>query len=346
MEFQPPGSVAAWRAARAQALRKTPDKVLRERLKSLKALNSVRSALPQLTAGCKDSPALAQTKAGNPAASQSSQPNAAAVSSKGINREASQTGHVSETGTVAKQATATQDRAGSAQLAKPGAAQQLPEQPKPVQLQPAEGLPATAPAQSSDSQPMAASDAIGVKKQKTGQQGQGASASQARDATGVDSAALGPESQVVGKHAASAVKPLSKPQSVSRKAVSSSQSNNELEDEQSTLAQSLKTKKRNQWLLDARRPVQQPKGIPALKGPSRLQSARALDSKISTRAEQEGHSRSQTGKRHRSSSAETGTEGSFQSQAKAGQAPEGRTSGADVAGNRLPQTQARGSEKV
>ena len=345
MEFQSPGSVAAWRAARAQALRKTPDKVLRERLKSLKALKSVRSALPQLTGGLKESPPLAQTKAGKPAASQSSQPTATAVSSHSTEPEASKTGHVSQTGTVAKQATAAQDRAEPGQLAKTGAAQQLPEQPKAVQLPPSAQLPARAPAQSSDSQPMAASDAMGVKKQKTGQQGQGASAPQARDAAGVDSAGHGPESQVVGKHAASAVKPMSKPHSISGEAVSSSQPNNKLEDEQSSLAQSLKFKKRNQRLLDSRLPVQQPKGIPALKGPYRLQSGRALDSK-SLGAEQEGHSRPQTGKRHRSCSAETGTEGSFQSQAKAGQAPEGRTSGADVAGNRLPQTQARGSEKV
>lgn len=271
------------------------------------------------------------------------------MSSDSINPEASQTGHASQTGTVAKQATAALDKAGSAQVAKPGAARQPPEQPKTVQLPPSAQLPARVPAQSSVSQPMAAPDTLGVKKQKTGQQGQSASAPQARGAAGIDSAAHGPESQVVGKHAASTVKPMSEPHSVSGEAVSSSQPNNTLEDEQSSLAQSLKVKKRKkgeQRLSDSRLPVQQPKGIPALKGPSRLQSGRALDSKASTGAEQEGHSRSQTGKRHRSTSAETGTEGSFQSQAKAGQAPEGKTSGVDVKGNRLPLSQAGGSEQV
>ena len=256
---------------------------------------------------------------------------------------------MSQTGAVAEQATAALHRVGPAQVAKTGAAQQLPEQPTTVQLQPSEKLPAGVPAQSSDSQPMGAPDALGSelkKMQKTGQQRQGATASQVTDAAGVDSAAHGPESQVAGKHAASTAKPMSNAHSVSGEAMSSSRPNTELQDQQSSLAQSLKVKKRKKGEhrpSESRLPIQQPKGIPALKGPSRLQSGRGLNSK-SSGVEQEGHSRSHTGKRHRSSSAETGTEGSFQSQT--GQAPEGRASRADVKGNRLPHSQAGGSEKV
>ena len=154
---------------------------------------------------------MAPTKAAKPAASQtqhaSSHPNAAAESSSGVKPEAAKTGH--QTGAVVGQASSAVDRAASAWVAKAGAAQQVTERPKAARPQSSVQLPAGASAQPSDSQSMDGPDAVGFKMQKTSQQEQGASASQARDATGGDSAAHGSESQVVGKHAASTAKPMS-----------------------------------------------------------------------------------------------------------------------------------------
>ena len=113
------------------------------------------------------------------------------------------------------------------------------------------------------------------------------------------------------------------------------------------MAQSKKVKKRKkgeQRLLDSRLPVQQPKGIPALKGPSRSQSGRRPDRKSSLGAQLEGHSRSQAGKRHKGSSAATGTEGGFPDQAE--DVPEREPSGVDIKGNELPYAQAEASGKV
>ncbi|KAL0037316.1 hypothetical protein WJX79_001658 [Trebouxia sp. C0005] len=87
-------ALTAWRAARSQALRRTPDKHVAER-HNTSALDSVRSSLPQLTGSAKASHTLSHTQATNPHVSQAPQaaldkPRAAAVPSTGSKGD---TGH-------------------------------------------------------------------------------------------------------------------------------------------------------------------------------------------------------------------------------------------------------------
>ncbi|KAL0036516.1 hypothetical protein WJX77_010974 [Trebouxia sp. C0004] len=286
-------ALTAWRAARSLALRKTPDQRAAERHHNM---DSVRSSLPQLTGSAKASHALSQTQAATPHASQAQQaaldkPKAAAVPLTGAKGDTGFGLNGSQGEAVAKQGTS-------------GMVSVKAGQGRGAVATSASGQPAAARAHEEHATCGSTSASAHGKLQERYNQKLVDSAPKAkRD----DSASCKPESQMPGKHAASASGLLSK--EGSQKAGSDFVK---------------KRRSREQRPADSRVPVQQPKGIPALEGRARVHAGKGPKGNPTGTQPPE----SQIGKRHKGQFSVADKEGS--SKPHTGKRPKGKSPDAEA----------------